>query len=597
MGEPFVAPLLEPVFFSLGITQPALVSTIAFAVGFSIITFLHIVFGELAPKSLAIQRASRVTLSIATPLHWFFLVFRPFIWALNSTANYFLRLAGIQPASEGEIAHSEEELRLLLSKGTTLTSTSKNISLRAIELRERTVREVMVPRTGLVYLSTLKSLEENIAIALENQFTRYPLCERNLDNIIGMIHLKDLFKLKGDSGAGTRLNEIKREMLFVPETMSLERTLNMFLAKRVLMAIAVDEYGGTAGLVTLENVLEELVGEIRDEFDVESVLVQKVTDTEFLVDGGMPLLDFSRMFEVVPDSRDVVTVSGYVIHLLGLVPERGTRLSIGLWDATVEAVDGIESEDPPRFGNSMWERKNWIESENGACASVTLTFVMIMLAVLSPSLSMSRAGLPAASALRQWEFCTGIGHRVRERGAGSLVMRFKAYMPIVSFHQGPFEIGIGYTRFTLQGSTRSSVYAGTVLTNEIPVTTTRVHALVVPICVSADFTKTESAGVERDNFNVASLGIGSGLRYRYAGTGIDASLRLLGIVHYSFEGLSTGSGSSFAVQADAGLVLRSVHIADGLALGYRLRYQQWSMSDARFDYRMLHHGPYLGVLF
>jgi len=342
MGEPFVAHLLEPVFFSLGITQPALVSTIAFAVGFSIITFLHIVFGELAPKSLAIQRASRVTLSIATPLHWFFLVFRPFIWALNSTANYFLRLAGIQPASEGEIAHSEEELRLLLSKGTTLTSTSKNISLRAIELRERTVREVMVPRTGLVYLSTLKSLEENIAIALENQFTRYPLCERNLDNIIGMIHLKDLFKLKGDSGAGTRLNEIKREMLFVPETMSLERTLNMFLAKRVLMAIAVDEYGGTAGLVTLENVLEELVGEIRDEFDVESVLVQKVTDSEFLVDGGMPLLDFSRMFEVVPDSRDVVTVSGYVIHLLGLVPERGTRLSIGLWDATVEAVDGIK---------------------------------------------------------------------------------------------------------------------------------------------------------------------------------------------------------------------------------------------------------------
>jgi CBS domain containing-hemolysin-like protein len=342
MGEPFVSHLLEPVFFALGITQPAVVTTVAFAVGFSIITFLHIVFGELAPKSLAIQRASRVALSVATPLHWFFLVFRPFIWALNSTANYFLRLGGIHPASEGEIAHSEEELRLLLSKGTTLTSTSKKISLRAIELRERTVREVMVPRTGLVYLSTAKSLQENIVIALENQFTRYPLCERSLDNIIGMIHLKDLFKLKGESGPGTRLTEIKREMLFVPETMSLERTLNMFLAKRVLMAIAVDEYGGTAGLVTLENVLEELVGEIRDEFDVEAVLVQKVTDTEFLVDGSMALLDFSRMFEIVPESRDVVTVSGYVIHLLGMVPERGTHLSMGMWDAAVEAVDGIK---------------------------------------------------------------------------------------------------------------------------------------------------------------------------------------------------------------------------------------------------------------
>lgn len=342
MGEPFVAHLLEPAFFALGVTQPAVVTTVAFAVGFSIITFLHIVFGELAPKSLAIQRATRVALAVATPLHWFFLVFRPFIWALNGTANYFLRLGGIQPASEGEIAHSEEELRLLLSKGTTLTSTSKKISLRAIELRERTVREVMVPRTGLVYLSTAKSLQENTAIALENQFTRYPLCERSLDNIIGMIHLKDLFKLKGESGPGTRLTEIKREMLFVPETMSLERTLNMFLAKRVLMAIAVDEYGGTAGLVTLENVLEELVGEIRDEFDVEAVLVQKVADTEFLVDGSMALLDFSRMFEIIPESRDVVTVSGYVIHLLGVVPERGTHLSMGMWDATVEAVDGIK---------------------------------------------------------------------------------------------------------------------------------------------------------------------------------------------------------------------------------------------------------------
>jgi CBS domain containing-hemolysin-like protein len=342
MGEPFVAHLLEPALFAIGIVEPAVVTTIAFAVGFSIITFLHIVFGELAPKSLAIQRASRITLLIATPLHWFFLVFRPFIWALNGTANYFLRLAGVQPASGGEIAHSEEELRLLLSKGTTLTSTSKKISLRAIELRERTVREVMVPRTGLVFLSTAKSLEENTAIALENQFTRYPLCERNLDNIIGMIHLKDLFKLKGESGAGTLLTEIKREMLFVPETMSLERTLNLFLAKRMLMAIAVDEYGGTAGLVTLENVLEELVGEIRDEFDVESVMVQKVSDTEFLVDGAMPLLDFSRMFEVVPDSRDVVTVSGYIIHLLGVVPEHGTSLSIGRWEATVETVDGIK---------------------------------------------------------------------------------------------------------------------------------------------------------------------------------------------------------------------------------------------------------------
>lgn len=342
MGEPFVAHMLEPLLVSLGVTNPTVITTLSFAIGFGIITFLHIVLGELAPKSLAIQRAQGVTLAVSSPLHLFFLVFRPFIWMLNGTANFFLRLIGIAPASESEIAHSEEELRLLLSKGTTITSTGKSISLRAMELRDRTVREVMVPRTGLVSLSTLRTIEENIGIALENQFTRYPLCERDVDNIVGMIHLKDLFKLKGETGPGGRLLDIKREMLFVPETMSLERTLNLFLTKRMLMAIAVDEYGGTAGLVTLENVLEELVGEIRDEFDVESILVQKVSDTEFLVDGSMPLLDFSRMFSVVPDSRDVVTVSGYVIHLIGMVPVRGTAVRLGGWHATIEAVDGIK---------------------------------------------------------------------------------------------------------------------------------------------------------------------------------------------------------------------------------------------------------------
>lgn len=342
MGEPFVAHMLEPLLASLGVSNPTIISTLSFALGFGIITFLHIVLGELAPKSLAIQRAQGVTLAIASPLHLFFVVFRPFIWMLNGTANFFLRMIGIAPASETEIAHSEEELRLLLSKGTTITSTGKSISLRAMELRDRTVREVMVPRTGLVSLSTMRTIEDNIAIALENQFTRYPLCERDVDNIVGMIHLKDLFKLKGETGPGGRLLDIKREMLFVPETMSLERTLNLFLTKRMLMAIAVDEYGGTAGLVTLENVLEELVGEIRDEFDVESILVHKVSDTEFVVDGAMPLLDFSRMFTVIPDSRDVVTVSGYVIHLIGTVPVRGAEVRIGDWQAMIEAVDGIK---------------------------------------------------------------------------------------------------------------------------------------------------------------------------------------------------------------------------------------------------------------
>ena len=209
-----------------------------------------------------------------------------------------------------------------------------------MELQNRTVREVMVPRTSIVFLSMEKSLEENITLAMDNQFTRYPLCERDLDNVIGMIHMKDLFRLKAVQGSSAHFLDIKREMLFVPETTPIERILNTFLTKRVLMAISVDEFGGTAGLVTLENILEELVGDIRDEFDVEQVPVQKVSENEFLIDGSMPLHDFARMFGVDPGSRDVVTVSGFVIQKLGRVPDPGAQLRAGSWVGTVETVDG-----------------------------------------------------------------------------------------------------------------------------------------------------------------------------------------------------------------------------------------------------------------
>lgn len=340
LGEPFVAHLIEPVFALAGVTNPTVLATVSFGVAFAFITFLHIVLGELAPKSLAIQRAQTITLGAAAPLHLFFVIFKPAIWALNGAANSFLRTVGIEPVSESDLAHSEEELRLLLSHGANISATSRSILLQAMELRKRTVREVMVPRTQVVFLSTDKTLEENIAIALDHQFTRYPLCERDLDNVVGMIHLKDLFKLQDKSGPGSGLLAIKRDLLFVPETTQLEKLLNSFLAKKILMAIAVDEYGGTAGLITLEDVLEELVGEIRDEFDVEPLMVQRVSEQEFLLDGTMPLHDFARMFDITPDTKDVVTLSGYVVHLLGRVPEKGTELHLGQWHATVEAVDG-----------------------------------------------------------------------------------------------------------------------------------------------------------------------------------------------------------------------------------------------------------------
>ncbi len=339
LGEPFVAQIIEPLFGPLGVPE-ALVHTVAFAIAFAIITFLHIVLGELAPKSFAIQRAQATTLIIARPLHWFFVVFKPFIWGLNGTANYFLKLVGLHPTSESDMTQSEEELRLILSQGRSISTLGKSISLRAMDLKERNVREVMVPRTEVCFLLVGKSLEENLVIARENQYTRYPLCDGDLDHVLGMVHIKDLFKRKGMSGPGTELLSVKRDVLFVPETTPLEKMLSTFLVKRSIMAIAVDEHGGTAGLVTLENVLEELVGEIRDEFDTESSMVEKVRDGEYLIDGSMPLHDFARMFDIEPDTKEVVTVSGYVLQLLGRVPDRHASVFMEGWKGTIDSVEG-----------------------------------------------------------------------------------------------------------------------------------------------------------------------------------------------------------------------------------------------------------------
>ncbi len=340
LGEPYLARGIGAILLWFGIETSPWVSTICAVGGFAAITFFLIVFGELGPRFLAIQHADRVTLLFARPLHIFYLVFRPFIRLLNRSASAILRWVGISPIHESEVAHSEEELRLLVSRGMKTSSLGRSISLNAFDLRSRSIREIMVPRTKVVFLSTTNPLENSIATALENQFTRYPLCDKDLDHVLGMVHLQELFRLKGEKGSGERLVEIKRDMLFVPETMNLERVLNVFLTKRRLMAIVVDEYGGTAGLITLENVLEELVGDIWDEFDTDQPLVKKVSEEEYVIDGSMSLHDFSRRFKIGRVSREVVTVSGYVIQLLGKVPENGATFEFGNWSGVVESLDG-----------------------------------------------------------------------------------------------------------------------------------------------------------------------------------------------------------------------------------------------------------------
>lgn len=183
------------------------------------------------------------------------------------------------------------------------------------------------------------------------------------------------------------------------------------------------------------------------------------------------------------------------------------------------------------------------------------------------------------------------------RAGDSLAIRFQSWMPVLSFHQGPVEILFGYTRYSLRRTTRTAVHFGTIVTADLPLSVTRSHAVAVPLCVAADYTKAESEGAERDHFNIASIGLGAGVLYRLTGSAVDLRLRALGIIHYSFEGLNTGNGSSSVLQADGSLLLRSLHIGDGLAVGYRFRLQNWSLSNARLNARHLTHGPYIGVLF
>lgn len=182
-------------------------------------------------------------------------------------------------------------------------------------------------------------------------------------------------------------------------------------------------------------------------------------------------------------------------------------------------------------------------------------------------------------------------------GPDAIAIRYRNYMPVISFHHSAFTVAFGYTRYNRDGGSREGVYFGVMAANDLPVASGRIHALSFPISVGADFTKAQAGALRRDDFNIASLGIGTGIRYQYRGRAVDGAVRALGLVHYSFEGLSSGSGSSFAVDADAHLAFKAVHIGEGIVVGYRFRYQQWSMADGRFDYRTSHHGPYLGVLF
>ncbi len=345
IGEPVFVALLGPVFAWLQIESPETQRMLAFAIGFSAITFLHISAGEQAPKWLAIQQPLPTTLWVAYPMLWFYRLSYPFVLALNWSSQWLLRQVGLEATTEAERVHSEEELRLLFAAAQKKAgghSLRREILLNALDLRRRLVRDVMRPRQEIVAFDTETTIAECLDLAEKTRYSRFPLCERgDLDKTLGVVHIKDLYAMRLKARSGTDLLPAARKLIYVPETAHLEKLLRLFLERKLHLAIVVDEYGGTVGMVTLENILEELVGQIQDEFDQEKPLLIRINETTWEAAGALPLFELEELVGTPLQDEGITTTSGWVTRRLGGFPKPGDILSAGNCELRVEEMEGM----------------------------------------------------------------------------------------------------------------------------------------------------------------------------------------------------------------------------------------------------------------
>ena len=326
LGEPTIKHLLEPLFLKLHFS-PAIASTVSFIIAFAVITFLHVVIGELAPKTLAIQRAEQVSLLLSKPIIYFYRVMYPFIWALNGSARLVTGLFGLHPASEHEVAHSEEELRLILSE----SYESGEINQREFkyvnnifEFDNRVAKEIMVPRTEVVGLYEDEPFETHIKIIAQEKYTRYPVFGEDKDEIIGMVNVKDLFirYMDGNRDEECSITPYTRPVIEVLENIPIHDLLLQMQRKRIPLAVLYDEYGGTAGIVTLEDILEEIVGEIRDEYDEdEHPPIEHISEGCKIVEGKVLISEVNDLFGIHLIADDVDTIGGWIMVQKQIVAE------------------------------------------------------------------------------------------------------------------------------------------------------------------------------------------------------------------------------------------------------------------------------------
>ncbi len=317
VGEPAIAHFIAPLLSELQM-YPALISTISFAIAFGIITFLHIIFGELAPKSLAIQKAESTSLMVAAPLMIFHKISYPVIWLLNSTANFFLKRLGIEPATEHDSAHTEEEIRLLVNESHRsghIDQTEMALVDNVFEFSERLAREIMIPRIDMICLYDDNSFQENLEIIRESRHSRFPVAHEDKDRIIGFVHASD-FYLSALTNGEAHVTDFLRPVLTVPESMEISHVLRLMQKRRSQMAIVIDEYGGTAGLLTMEDILEEIVGDIQDEFDENERPDIENTNNVLSVSGKTLLSELSDYIPIELHSDEVDTIGGWLYSQL-----------------------------------------------------------------------------------------------------------------------------------------------------------------------------------------------------------------------------------------------------------------------------------------
>ncbi|EEO25439.1 hemolysin family protein [Helicobacter winghamensis] len=345
IGEPAIARLLEAPFKYFIGENPVLLHSVSFVIAFSFITLLHVVVGEIVPKSIAIAKAEKAVLLIARPLHIFWIVFYPVIKIFDFIATVILHAMHIKPASEGEeSAHSEEELKIIVGeslKGGYLDTIENEIIQNAVSFSDTMAKEIMTPRKDMICLYDDNTYEENMQIVTTTKHTRYPYCKEGKDNIIGMVHLRDLLETMLSNNPSKELESLVREMIIVPESASISNILNQMNRRQIHTALVVDEYGGTAGLLTMEDILEEVMGDISDEHDKKSDDCHKISEDSYSFDG---MLDLERVADVLgisfEEDTEQVTIGGYVFNLLERMPVVGDVIDDEYCEYEVLATEG-----------------------------------------------------------------------------------------------------------------------------------------------------------------------------------------------------------------------------------------------------------------